>query len=234
MEGVEFPENFVSAQKYTNSLLVSIHERVFFFTFLDTTKLFRWLQNFVGGYKTVYLLVTSWSSEVFKDISCAKLNFPSSFEFFVFFKQEYFQEWQEERKLLNRANNFWALNFRSSIWWSDEKAKNGDFFFFFFLETIFWCNFLGNILCLGKFNFGAPHNKILKTQKKLCTTFLLLLDQQIELKLSNFEKNCFLLTLRSCPREKFNLLLFLQWKNRTIFYVLKTLLGRASKSNFQR
>ena len=84
MEGAEFRENFVSTQKSTKSKLAVqsfVHASFDFVHFFGTT-------NFVSGYEAVYLLVTSCSTEVFKDRGYAKLGFSPSFEFFVFSKQK--------------------------------------------------------------------------------------------------------------------------------------------------
>ena len=52
---------------------------------------------------------------------------------------------------------------------------------------------------------------------------------------TKFEKNCFLLTLRSCTRWKFKLVLFLLCKNKKkFFYVSKILLWSASEVDFPR
>ena len=85
------------------------------------------------------------------------------------------------------------MNFRSSIWWTVEKAKNDDFFFF--LETIFLCKFLGNILCrlftLEKLIF--KHVEIfflfLQCRKSSNSNFPLVHDRRVKKK--QFFSKCF-------------------------------------------
>ena len=67
----------------------------------------------------------------------------------------------------------------------------------------------------------------------MCTSFLVLLHQQIELKLSNFEKNCLLFILHSCARGKFELLC-LQSKNKTILLHLKNFVLKYFKIKFSK
>ena len=101
-----------------------------------------------------------------------KIEFFTKFEFFVFFKQEQFEGWWDEKNLLNRANDFWDLDLRSSIWRSVEKAKNYDFFLFFlffFFWKLFFCIISWETFCrlFNLENWALQHftTKFLKRQK---------------------------------------------------------------------